>query len=64
MLDDSIKQFSLKELQELLAKAERNLVLARENNHGAVVTQQNKNQVEKVRKAIAAKRDDPFSKQE
>ena len=51
-------------LLKLLAKAERNLELCREHNHGAVVTQQNKTQVEKVRKAIAAKRDDPLSNQE
>lgn len=61
MLDDNIKQFSMNELLELLAKAERNLVLSRENNHGAVVRQQNKKQVEKIRKAIVAKKENPLS---
>ena len=59
MLDDNMKQFSLNELLELLLKAEKNLALSREKKQGAVVTQQNKNQVEKVRKAIAAKRGNP-----
>jgi len=63
MLDDNIKQFSLNELLDLLAKAEKNLALSRENNQGAIVTEQNRNQVEKVRKAIAAKRADSLSKQ-
>ena len=64
MLDDNIKQFSLNELMDLLAKAEKNLALSRSNNHGAVVTQQNKLQVEKVRKAIVAKREEPRASQE
>ena len=56
MLEQNLKQRSLDDLLILLAASERNLALSKLYKQGAAVIQQNKNQFEKVQKAIADKR--------
>jgi hypothetical protein len=60
MLKENLKQLPLDDLLNLLAVSERNLALSRLYNQGADVVQQNKNQLEKLQKAIADKRGDPL----
>ena len=60
MLQENLKQKSLDDLLQLLAVSQRNLALSKLYNQGADVVQQNKNQLEKVQKAIVDKRGDPL----
>lgn len=60
MLQEDMKQKSLDELLQLLAVSQRNLALSKLYNQGAEVIQQNKNQLDKVQRAIVDKRGDPF----
>jgi hypothetical protein len=60
MLEQNLKQRSLDDLRILLATSQRNLELSKLYKQGADVIQQNKNQLEKVQKAIADKRGNPF----
>lgn len=56
MLEESLKQRSLDDLLLLLATSQKNLELSKLYKHGAAVIQQNKNQLEKIQKAIVDKR--------
>ena len=60
MLEQNLKQRSLDDLSILLATSQRNLELSKLYKQGADVIQQNKNQLEKVQKAIVDKRGNPF----
>ena len=60
MLEQNLKQRSLDDLLILLAASERNLELSKLYKQGAAVIQQNKNQLEKVEKAIVEKRGNAF----
>lgn len=60
MLEQNLKQRSLDDLRILLATSQRNLELSKLYKQGADVIQQNKNQLEKVQKAIVDKRGNPF----
>jgi hypothetical protein len=60
MLEQNLKQRSLDDLLILLAASERNLELSKLYKQGAAVIQQNKNQLEKVQKAIVDKRGNTF----
>lgn len=59
MTEENLKKLSLDELQKLLSVSQRNLETARLYNQGTDIVQHNKNQLEKVQKAIAAKRENP-----
>jgi hypothetical protein len=60
MLEQNLKQRSLDDLLILLTTSQRNLALSKLYKQGADVIQQNKNQLEKVQKAIVDKRGNPF----
>jgi hypothetical protein len=56
MLENDLRERSLKELLSLLATSQRNLDFSRQNREGAHVIQHNKNQIEMIQKAINDKR--------
>ena len=56
----NMKELSLDNLVELLAKAQRNLTLSQMYRQGAEVIQHNKRQIENLQAAIAVKRGDPL----
>jgi len=60
MSSENLKDLPLDELLKLLATSQRNLTRAKLYNEGADVVQQNKNQLEKIQKAIVDKREDPL----
>jgi len=60
MLNENLNQLSLDELLIVLGTAQRNLTTSQLYNQGADVIQHNKNQLEKVLKAIVDKRGDPL----
>ena len=60
MLEQNLKQRSLDDLLILLATSQKNLAFSKLYKQGADVIQQNKNQLEKVQKAIVDKRGKSF----
>jgi hypothetical protein len=56
MLEQNLKQRSLDDLLILLATSQKNLEFSKLYKQGADVIQQNKNQLEKIQKAIIDKR--------
>ena len=61
MLDKSLKEMPLDELQKLLSISEKNLALSKLYRQGANVIVHNKNRLEKIQKAILDKKGDPHS---
>ena len=60
MTEENLKELPLDELLKLLSVSQRNLAMAKLYNHGADIVQHNKNQLEKVQKAIVNKQKDPL----
>lgn len=60
MSEESMKQLPIDDLLKLLATSQRNLALSKLYRQGTDVIQHNKNQLEKVQKAIVDKRGDPI----
>jgi len=60
MLDKNLKEMPMDELVKLLAVSEKNLSLSKLYRQGADVVAQNKNQMEKIQKAILDKCGDPL----
>ena len=56
MLEEKLKQKSLEDLLQLLDVSQKNLTFSMQYNQGANVVQQNKNQIDKLQKAIVEKR--------
>ena len=61
MLDKNLKEMPLAELLKLLAVSEKNLALSKRYRQGTDVIARNKNQLEKIQKAIVDKRGEPLS---
>jgi len=55
MLDKNLKEMPLEELKKLLSVSEKNLSLSKLYRQGADVIAHNKNQLEKIQKAIVDK---------
>ena len=55
MLDKNLKEMPLDELKKLLSVSEKNLSLSKLYRQGADVIAHNKNQLEKIQKAIVDK---------
>ena len=55
MLDKNLKEMPLEELKKLLSLSEKNLSLSKLYRQGADVIAHNKNQLEKIQKAIVDK---------
>ncbi len=55
MLDKNLKEMPLDELKKLLSLSEKNLSLSKLYRQGADVIAHNKNQLEKIQKAIVDK---------
>jgi hypothetical protein len=58
MLNKSLKEMTLDELQKLLTISEKNLALSKLHRHGASVIVHNKNRLEQIQKAILDKKKD------
>ena len=61
MLDKSLKEMPLDELQKLLSITEKNLALSKLYRQGADVIVHNKNRLEQIQEAILDKREDHLS---
>ena len=60
MTGNNLKELPFEELLKRLRTAQKNLALSQLYHQGAEVVQQNKQQLEKVQKAIVDKRGDPI----
>jgi len=60
MLKENLKELPLDDLLILLATSQKNFAVSKLYKQGADVIQQNKNQLEKVQKAIVDKRENVF----
>ena len=61
MLDKSLKEMPLDELQKLLSISEKNLALSKLYRQGSDVIAHNKNRLDQIQKAILDKRGDLLS---
>lgn len=61
MLDKNLKDMPMDELQKLLSACQKNLAISQIYRQGTDVVARNKNQLEKIQKAIVDKGEDPLS---
>jgi len=61
MLDKSLKEMQLDELQKLLSISEKNLALSKLYRQGSDVIAHNKNRLDQIQKAILDKQGDLLS---